>query len=91
MPSNSYNLVNASLLYADSTLAMFKRDFSPTSLEAIATHIAKHAIAMSMSMSKSDPMNLIGVIVGLQLKLTCNKEARAFLKAEEAANDTEED
>jgi hypothetical protein len=42
-------------------------------------------------MSKPDPVNLIGVIVGLQLELTCDKEARAFLKAEEAANDTEED
>jgi hypothetical protein len=65
-------------------LATFKRNFSPTSLEAIATHIAKHAIAMSMS--KPDPVNLIGVIVGLELKLTCDKETRAFLKAEEAAD-----
>jgi hypothetical protein len=84
MPSNNYNLVSTSLSYADDVLAMFKINFSPTSLEAIATHIAKHAIAMSMS--KPDPMSLIGVIVGLALKLTCDKEARAFLKAEEAAN-----
>lgn len=89
MPSNNYNLVSTSLSYADDALAIFKRDFSPTSLEAIATHIAKHAIAMSIS--KPDPMSLIGVIVGLQLKLICDKEARAFLKAEEAANDIEED
>lgn len=88
MPNNNYDLVRASLSYADDALAIFKRDFSPTSLEAIATHIAKHAIAMSMS--KPDPINLIGVIVGLQLKLICDKEARAFLKAEEAAN-AEED
>jgi hypothetical protein len=61
-------------------------------LEAIATHIAKHAIAlsMSMSMSKPDPVKLIGIIVGLQLKLTCDKEARAFLKAEEAADATQD-
>lgn len=89
MLSNSYNLVNVSLSYADGALAIFKRDFSPTSLEAIAKHIAKHTIAMSVS--EPDPMNLIGIIVGLELKLICDKEARAFLKAEEAANDTEED
>lgn len=88
MPSNNYNLVSTSLSYADDALAIFKRNFSPTSLEAIATHIAKHAIAMSMS--KADTMNLIGVIVGLQLKLTCDKEARAFLKAEEAADATQD-
>lgn len=88
MPNNNYDLVRASLSYADDALAIFKRDFSPTSLEAIATHIAKHAIAMSMS--KPDPINLIGVIIGLQLKLICDKEARAFLKAEEATN-AEED
>ena len=88
MPSNNYNLVSTSLSYADDALAIFKRNFSPTSLEAIAKHIAKHAIAMSMS--KADPMNLIGVIVGLQLKLTCDKEARAFLKAEEAADATQD-
>ena len=88
MPSNNYGLVSTSLSYADDALAIFKRDFSPTSLEAIATHIAKHAIAMSMS--KPDPVNLIGVIVGLQLKLTCDKEARAFLKAEEAADATQD-
>jgi hypothetical protein len=89
MPSNNYNLVSTSLSYADDVLAIFKRNFSPTSLEAIATHIAKYTIAMSMS--KPDPVNLIGVIVGLQLKLTCDKEVRAFLKAEETANDTKED
>jgi hypothetical protein len=88
MPSNNYNLVSASLSYADDALAIFKRDFSPTSLEAIATHIAKYTIAMSMS--KPDPVNLIGVIVGLELKLTCDKEARAFLKAEEAADATQD-
>lgn len=89
MPSDNYNLVSTSLSYADEALVIFKRDFSPTSLEAIARHIAKHTIAMSMS--EPDPMNLIGTIVGLELKLICDKEARAFLKAEEAANDTEED
>jgi hypothetical protein len=90
MPSDNYNLVSTSLSYADDMLATFKIDFSPTSLEAIATHIAKHAIAMSMSMSKSDPINLITVIVGLALKLTCDKEARAFLKAEETADATQD-
>lgn len=89
MPNHNYDLVSTSLSYADDALAIFKRDFSPTSLEAIATHIAKHALAISMS--KPDPINLIGAIVGLELKLICDKEARAFLKAEEAANDTEED
>ena len=84
MPSNNYNLVSISLSYADDALAIFKRNFSPTSLEAIATHIAKHAIAMSMS--KPEPMDLIGIILGLMLKQTCGNEARAFLKAEEAAN-----
>lgn len=88
MPSNNYNLVNISLSYADDALAIFRRNFSPTSLEAIATHIAKHTLAISMS--NPDPINLIGAIVGLELKLTCDKEARAFLKAEEAANDAEE-
>lgn len=89
MPSNNYNLVSTSLSYADNTLAIFKRNFSPTSLEAIAVHIAKHAIAMSIA--KPDPMSLIGIIVGLQLKLLCDKEVLAFLKAEETANDIEED
>jgi len=88
MPSNNYNLVSTSLSYADYVLAIFKRDFSPTSLEAIATHITKHTIAMSMS--EPDPVNLIGVIVGLALKLTCDNEARAFLKAEETADATQD-
>lgn len=88
MPNNNYDLVRTSLSYADDALAIFKIGFSPTSLEAIAKHIAKHAIAMSMS--NPDPMNLIGVIAGLALKLTCDKEVRAFLKAEETADATQD-
>ncbi len=89
MPSNNYNLVSTSLSYADDVLAIFKINLSPTSLESLAKHIARHALAMAVA--QPEPMDLIGVIVGLLLKLTCDKEARAFLKAEETANDTEED
>lgn len=89
MPSNNYNLVSTSLSYADDALAIFKIGLSPTSLEAIAKHIAKHTIAMSMS--EPDPVNLIDVIIGLALKLTCEKEVKAFLKAEEAADAVEKD
>lgn len=89
MPNNNYDLVRASLSYADDALAIFKIGLSPTSLDAIAAHIAKHAIAMSMY--EPDPMNLIGVIAGLALKLTCEKEVKAFLKAEEAADAVEKD
>lgn len=88
MPSDNYNLVSTSLSYADDALAIFKRDFSPTSLEAIATHIAKHTIAISIS--EPDLINLIGALIGLELKLICDKEARAFLKAEEAADATQD-
>lgn len=84
MSSNNYNLVSTSLSYADGALAIFKRDFSPTSLEAIAKHVAKHALAMAVA--KPEPMDLIGIILGLILKQTCGNEVRAFLKAEEAAD-----
>ena len=84
-----YKLVKASLLQADWALGIFKIDLSPTSLESLAKHIARHALAIQDADPK--PMDLIAIIIGLMLKLTCDKEVRAFLKAEEAANDTEKD
>lgn len=79
-----YKLVKASLLQADGALRIFKIGLSPTSLDILAKHIARHALAMLNADPK--PMDLIAIVIGLMLKLTCDKEVRAFLKAEEAAN-----
>lgn len=89
MPSNNYNLVSTSLSYADDALAIFKTDLSPTSLEVLARHIAKHALYMAKAEPK--PMDLIAIILGFMLKQTCDKEVRAFLKAEEVADAVKED
>lgn len=88
MDNNDYKLVKASLLNADHALAIFKTGLSPTSLYSIAEHIAKHTVAML----KAEPgcMDLIPIIIGLMLKQTCDKEVQAFLKAEEAADATQD-
>jgi hypothetical protein len=88
MPSNNYNLVSTSLSYADNALAIFKIGLSPTSLESLAKHITRHTLAMAAA--QPEPMDLIGVIVGLLLKQTCGNEVQAFLKAEEAADATQD-
>ena len=82
--SNSYGLIDCALRDAGRQLDIFKIDLSPTSLETLANHIGKHSLAMMAV--RPDKIELIGVIVGLCIKLTCEKEARAFMKAEEAAN-----
>lgn len=82
--NNNYELIKASLSQADKALEIFKIDLSPTSSEALARHIAKHTLGMLGAAPK--PMDLMGILIGLMLKLTCDKEARAFLKAAEAAD-----
>lgn len=89
MHSNHYNLIRASLLQADRALEVFNIGLSPTSLEALARHIAKHALGIAAAEPK--PMDLIAIILGLMLKQTCDKEVQAFLKAEEAADAVKED
>lgn len=89
MSSNDYKLVKASLLHADRALAIFKIGLSPTSLYSIAEHLAKHVSAMLAA--GPDSMDFIPIVIGLMLKLTCDKEVQALLKAEEAANAAEED
>lgn len=89
MSSTDYKLVKASLLQADRALAIFKIGLSPTSLQSLAKHIARHALAMQNADPK--PMDLIAIIIGLMLKLLCDKEVQAFLKAEEAADAVEKD
>lgn len=84
MDKTCYKLIKASISQADKASEIFKIDLSPTSLEALAKHVAKHALAMAAA--KPEPMNLIGIILGLVLKQTCGNEVRAFLKAEEAAD-----
>lgn len=83
-----YKLVKASLSQADRALEIFKINLSPTSLESLAKHIARHALAMQDANPK--PMDLIAIIIGLVLKLLCDKEVQAFLKAEEAADATQD-
>lgn len=82
--SNSYGLIDCALRDAGRHLDIFKIDLSPTSLEALADHIGKHSFAMMAV--QPNKIQLIGIIMGLCIKLTCEKEARAFLKAEEAAD-----
>lgn len=89
MSNADYELVKASLSQADGALRIFKIGLSPTSLESLAKHIARHALAMQYADPK--PMDLIAIVIGLMLKLTCDKEVRAFLKAEEVANAVEQD
>jgi hypothetical protein len=84
MDKTCYKLIKASISQADKALEIFKIDLSPTSLESLAKHIARHALAMAAV--QPEPMDLIGIILGLILKQTCGNEVRAFLKAEEAAN-----
>lgn len=82
--SNNYGLIDCALRDAGRQLDIFKIDLSPTSLETLATHIGKHSCAMMASQPAK--IQLIGIIMGLCIKLTCEKEARAFMKAEEAAD-----
>lgn len=88
MSDANYKLVKASLSQADGALKIFKMNLSPTSLDSLATHTAQHIRAMLAA--EPGCMDLVPIIAGLMLKFTCEKEARAFLKAEEAAN-AEED
>ena len=84
MANNNYDLVKAAMLQADRALEIFKLDLSPTSLESLARHIARHTLGMLSAEPK--PIDLVCIIIGLALKLTCDKEVQAFLKAEEAAD-----
>lgn len=79
-----YGLIYWALKDADRQLDIFKKDLSPTALEAVGKHIAQHSIAIRMV--EPDMYQLIRMIMGLCIKLTCEKETRAFLKAEEAAD-----
>lgn len=82
--SNDYGLIDCVLRDAGKQLDIFKIDLSPTSLEALANHIGTHSLAIMAAQLNN--IQLIGIIIGLCIKLTCEKEARAFLKAEEAAD-----
>lgn len=84
MSNAKYKLVRASLSQADGALEIFRMGLSPTSLDSIANHTARHALAMLDA--KPEHVDLVAIVIGLMLKLTCDKETRAFLKAEEAAN-----
>ena len=84
MDKTCYKLVKASISQADEALRIFKIGLSPTSLESLTKYITWHALAMQDVGPK--PMDLIGIIIGLMLKLLCDKEVQAFLKAEEAAD-----
>lgn len=84
MDNNDYKLIKASLLRGDSAIEIFKIDLSPTSLHSLARHIARHTLGMLGAEPR--PIDLVAVIMGLMLKLTCDKEVQAFLKAEEAAD-----
>lgn len=86
MDNDDYKLIEASLLQADKAIKIFKIDLSPTSLHSLAIHIARHTLGMLGAEPK--PIDLVAVIMGLMLKLTCDKEVQAFLKAEEAADAT---
>lgn len=86
---NNYELIKVCLSQADEALRIFKIGLSPTSSESLARHIARHAL--SMLSAEPRPKDLICILVGLMLKLTCDKEVRAFLKAEEAADAVEKD
>ena len=77
-------LIKAALEVSDDFLNVFKKDLSPTSLEAIGDHIAK--LTTGLLMSGAHVTALIPILIGLGIRCTCDKEAQAFLKAEEAAN-----
>ena len=77
-------LIKTVLKASDSFLNVFKKDLSPTSLEAIGDHIAKHTTALLMSRTRV--LSMIPILIGLGIRCTCDKEVQAFLKAEEAAN-----
>lgn len=82
--SNNYGLIDCALRAAGRQLDIFKIGLSPTSLETLANHIGKHTLAMIAV--QPNKIQLIGIIIGLCIKLTCEKEVRAFMKAEEAAD-----
>lgn len=84
MSNADYKLVELSLSQADGALDIFKKGLSPTSLDSIARHTTTHLNAMLSA--GPGCIDLVPIIIGLMLKLTCDKEARAFLKAEEAAD-----
>lgn len=77
-------LIKAALKASDGFLNIFKKDLSPTSLEAVSDHIAEHTI--DLLRSGAHVPDLIPILIGLGIKCTCDKEVQAFLKAEEAAN-----
>lgn len=77
-------LITAALKASDDFLNIFKKDLSPISLEAVNDHIANHTIGLLQSGARV--MSLIPILMGLGIRCTCDKEVRAFLKAEEAAN-----
>ena len=77
-------LIKAALKVSDNFLNVFKKDLSPTSLEAIGDHIAEHTIGLLRS--GAHVTDLIPILIGLGIRYTCDKEVQAFLKAEEAAN-----
>ena len=77
-------LIKAALEVSDNFLNVFKKDLSPTSLEAIGDHIAKYTTALLMS--GAHVTDVIPILIGLSIRCTCDKEVQAFLKAEEAAN-----
>lgn len=81
---NDYHIIKPCLSVADEALNIFKRGLSPTSLDSLANHISGHILGMLTA--KPSQMHLVMLVAGLMLKLTCDKEVRAFLKAEEAAD-----
>lgn len=77
-------LIKTALKASDGFLNIFKKDLSPTSLEAIGDHIAEHTIGLLRSGAHGPA--LIPILIGLGIRCTCYKEVQAFLKAEEAAD-----
>lgn len=81
---NDYHIIKSCLSIADEALNIFKIGLSPTSLDSLANHISRHILGMLAA--KPSQTRLVMLTIGLMLKLTCNKEVQAFLKAEEAAD-----
>ena len=77
-------LITAALKASDGFLNIFKKDLSPTSLEAVGDHIANHTIGLLQA--RAHVPDSIPILIGLGIRCTCDKEVQAFLKAEEAAN-----
>lgn len=88
MSNDVYKLIKFSISQADNALKIFKIGLSPTSLDSIAEHVVKHTNAMLAA--GPGCMDFVPIIIGLMLKSTCDKEVRAFLKAEEAADATQD-